>query len=148
MSDYNKLTYDELIHKNLELRQIITTLRNQQEEYEKCTSRINPPNKTYKDLENKLASLENIHQDKIQELWDNHINPLQNKLKDKDIQLEYSYKANESQKERIKDLLTTINGLDSVISFAVGYISASQPHTDKHPMQVKEWLFKGINGYS
>ena len=35
MSDYNKLTYDELLKKNLELRQIITTLRNQQEEYEK-----------------------------------------------------------------------------------------------------------------
>jgi DNA repair exonuclease SbcCD ATPase subunit len=148
MSDDIKLTYDELLQKNLQLRQTITVLRNQQEEYEKCTSRINPPNKTYKDLENKLASLESIHQDKIQELWDNHINPLQNNLKDKDIQLEYSYKANESQKERIKDLLTTINGLDTVISFAVGYISASQPHTDKHPMQVKEWLFRGINGYS
>jgi chromosome segregation ATPase len=142
------LSYEELLNKNLELKQIITTLRNQREEYEKCTARINPPNKTYKDLENKLASLENIHQDKIQELWDNHINPLQNEVKDRKIQLESAYKANESQKERIKDLLTTINGLDTVISFAVGYISASQPHTDKHPMQVKEWLFKGINGYS
>ena len=31
-----------------------------------------------------------------------------------------------------------------MIDFAVGYISATQPHTDKYPMEVKKWFFKGF----
>jgi chromosome segregation ATPase len=137
-----QLTYDELVQKNLELRQIITTLRNQREEYEKCTARINPPNKSYKDLEDKLASLENTHQDKIQELWDNHINPLQNEVKDRKIQLESAYKASESQKDRIKALEMVVAALKSKIDYAIGYISATPYMRDKHPDEVKRWLFK------
>ena len=144
MSDYNKLTYDELLKKNLELRQIITTLRNQQEEYEKCTSRINPPNKTYKDLENKLASLENIHQDKIQELWDNHINPLQNEIKDKKIQLESAYKQDIRNMEEIGHLKNYIENLKMTINYAAGYISSCEQFRDKYPNYVKDWLFQGI----
>jgi chromosome segregation ATPase len=135
-----QLTYDELLQKNLQLRQTITVLRNQQEEYEKCTSRINPPNKTYKDLENKLASLENIHQDKIQELWDNHINPLQNEVKDRKIQLESAYKANESQKDRIKELDSIIANQNTMIHMAAGYISSTPQFRNQHPMNVLKWL--------
>ena len=28
--------------------------------------------------------------------------------------------------------------------FAIGYISATQPRTDKHPMEVKKWLYEGV----
>jgi len=143
MNDYNKLSYDELVHKNLELKQIITTLRNQREEYEKCTARINPPNKSYKDLEDKLASLENIHQDKIQELWDNHINPLQNEVKDRKIQLESAYKASESQKDRIKELESIIANQNTMIHMAAGYISSTPQFRNQHPMNVLKWL-RGI----
>jgi len=138
-----QLTYDELVQKNLELRQIITTLRNQREEYEKCTARINPPNKSYKDLEDKLASLENIHQDKIQELWDNHINPLQNEVKDRKIQLESAYKASESQKDRIKELESIIANQNTMIHMAAGYISSTPQFRNQHPMNVLKWL-RGI----
>jgi DNA repair exonuclease SbcCD ATPase subunit len=144
MSDDIKLTYDELLQKNLQLRQTITVLRNQQEEYEKCTSRINPPNKTYKDLENKLASLENIHQDKIQELWDNHINPLQNEIKDKKIQLESAYKQDIRNMEEIGHLKKIIDRLNTIVNYAAGYISSCEQFRDKYPNYVKDWLFQGI----
>lgn len=48
------------------------------------------------------------------------------------------------KKNRIKDLEIVRDNLNRMIDFAVGYISATQPHTDKHPMEVKQWLFKGL----
>jgi chromosome segregation ATPase len=142
MNDYNKLSYDELVHKNLELRQIITTLRNQREEYEKCTARINPPNKSYKELEQKLAETEEKRQKDIDELWETRITPLQNEVKDKKIQLESAYKSSESQKDRIKALEMAVAALKSKIDYAIGYISATPYMRDKNPDEVKRWLFK------
>jgi len=142
MNDYNKLSYDELVHKNLELRQIITTLRNQREEYEKCTARINPPNKSYKELEQKLAETEEKRQKDIDELWETRITPLQNEVKDKKIQLESAYKSSEYQKDRIEALEMTVAALKSKIDYAIGYISATPYMRDKHPDEVKRWLFK------
>ena len=138
-----QLSYDELLQKNLELRQTITALRNQQEEYEKCTSRINPPNKSYKELENKLALAENSKQAEIDELYETKIGPLQNEVKDRKIQLESAYKANESQKERIKELESIMANQNTMIHMAAGYISSTPQFRNQHPMNVLKWL-RGI----
>jgi hypothetical protein len=143
MNDYNKLSYDELVKKNLELRQIITALRNQREEYEKCTARINPPNKSYKELEQKLAETEEKKQKDIDELWETRITPLQNEVKDKKIQLESAYKANESQKDRIRELESIIANQNTIIHMAAGYISSTPQFRNQHPMNVLKWL-RGI----
>lgn len=142
MNDYNKLSYDELVQKNLELRQMITALRNQREEYEKCAARINPPNKSYKELESKLAQAEQLRQKDIDELWETRITPLQNEVKDKKIQLESAYKSSEYQKDRIEALEMTVAALKSKIDYAIGYISATPYMRDKNPDEVKRWLFK------
>jgi peptidoglycan hydrolase CwlO-like protein len=51
---------------------------------------------------------------------------------------------NQCKESRIKQLEEIIQNLNTRIDFAVGYISATQPHTDKHPMEVKRWLFEGL----
>lgn len=137
-----QLTYDELLQKNLELRQTITALRSQQEEYEKCTSRINPPNKSYKELENKLALAENSKQAEIDELYETKIAPLQNEVKDKKIQLESAYKQDIRNMEEIGHLKKIIDRLNTIVDYAVGYISSCEQFRDKHPHDVKKWLFK------
>jgi len=138
-----QLSYDELLQKNLELRQTITALRNQQEEYEKCTSRINPPNKSYKELEQKLAETEEKKHKDIDELWETRITPLQNEVKDKRIQLESAYKSSESQKDRIKELESIIANQNTMIHMAAGYISSTPQFRNQHPMNVLKWL-RGI----
>ena len=137
-----QLTYDELLQKNLELRQTITALRSQQEEYEKCTSRINPPNKSYKELEDKLALAENSKQAEIDELYETKIAPLQNEVKDKKIQLESAYKQDIRNMEEIGHLKKIIDRLNTIVDYAVGYISSCEQFRDKHPHDVKKWLFK------
>jgi chromosome segregation ATPase len=142
MNDYNKLSYDELFQINDELRYIIANLKKEKEEYEKCTARVYSPNKSYKELEQKLAETEEKRQKDIDELWETRITPLQNEVKDKKIQLESAYKSSESQKDRIKALEMSITALKSKIDYAIGYISATPYMRDKHPDEVKRWLFK------
>jgi chromosome segregation ATPase len=158
MNDYNKLSYDELVQINDELRHIIADLKKEKEEFDKCTATVYSPNKSYKDLEkkldelttnnaslvgikahleNKLAALEHSN-----ELLDDMITPLQNEVKDKKIQLESAYKSSESQKDRIKALEMVVAALKSKIDYAIGYISATPYMRDKHPDEVKRWLFK------
>jgi hypothetical protein len=115
MIDYSLLTHDQLMKENFRLTQIIDGLKKEKEEYEKCTSRINPPNKSYKELENKLALAENSKQAEIDELYETKIGPLQNEAKDRKIQLESAYKTNESQKDRIKALEMSVAYL--ILSF-------------------------------
>jgi chromosome segregation ATPase len=142
MNDYNKLSYDELFQINDELRHTIANLKKEKEEYEKCTARVYSPNKSYKELEQKLAETEEKRQKDIDELWETRITPLQNEVKDKKIQLESAYKSSESQKDRIKALEMSITALKSKIDYAIGYISATPYMRDKHPDEVKRWLFK------
>ena len=142
MNDYNKLSYDELFQINDELRYIIANLKKEKEEYEKCTARVYSPNKSYKELEQKLAETEEKRQKDIDELWETRITPLQNEVKDKKIQLESAYKSSESQKDRIKALEMSIAALKSKIDYAIGYISATPYMRGKHPDEVKRWLFK------
>ena len=142
MIDYRLLTHDQLMQENFRLTQIIDDLKKEKEEFDKCTARVNPPNKNYKELESKLAQAEQLRQKDIDELWETRITPLQNEVKDKKIQLESAYKSSESQKDRIKALEMSITALKSKIDYAIGYISATPYMRDKHPDEVKRWLFK------
>lgn len=142
MIDYRLLTHDQLMQENFRLTQIIDDLKKEKEEFNKCTARVNPPNKNYKELESKLAQAEQLRQKDIDELWETRITPLQNEVKDKKIQLESAYKSIESQKDRIKALEIAVAVLKSKIDYAIGYISATPYMRDKHPDEVKRWLFK------
>jgi len=142
MIDYRLLTHDQLMQENFRLTQIIDDLKKEKEEFDKCTARINPPNKNYKELESKLVQAEQLRQKDIDELWETRITPLQNEVKDKKIQLESAYKSSESQKDRIKALEMAVAVLKTKIDYAIGYISATPYMRDKHPDEVKRWLFK------
>jgi len=142
MIDYRLLTHDQLMQENFRLTQIIDDLKKEKEEFDKCTARVYSPNKSYKELEQKLAETEEKRQKDIDELWETRITPLQNEVKDKKIQLESAYKSSESQKDRIKALEMAVAALKSKIDYAIGYISATPYMRDKHPDEVKRWLFK------
>lgn len=145
MSDYKKLTYEELLQKNLELRQTITNLRNQIDENNKWTATVYAPNKsTYQELELKLKKFESDKQKEIDELWETKIKPLQDQVVEKNNDVCVAKHKNQCKDGRIKQLEEIIKNLNTRIDFAVGYISATQPHTDKHPMEVKKWLFEGL----
>ena len=143
MSVYDNLNRDELIQKNKELRQTISELKLYQDELQKFTHRVYAPDKSYKDLEEKLANFENEKKKEIDQLWNDNIVPLQNQVKDKNIQLDTAYNIDRSNKERIKDLEKVIDNLNMTIQFAAGYISSTPQFKDQHPMNVLKWL-RGI----
>ena len=136
----NLLTNDQLIKENQRLLYVIDKLEQKIKDYEQFSIRTCPPHKTYKQLEEELAQAKEKHQEEI----DAKIKPLQDLNKQLSEQLNTSYDVNQGQKNRIKDLEIVRDNLNRMIDFAVGYISATQPHTDKHPMEVKQWLFKGL----
>ena len=70
--------------------------------------------------------------------------PLQNKVKDQHIQLESVYKRETRLTEEISHLKKVIENLGMLINYAVGYISACEQFRDKHPNDVKNWLFEGL----
>lgn len=129
---------DVLERKNKDLEDSLIELKKYYQEYDKFAATVYDPNKsTYKELEEKVKNFENEKEKAIQDLWHNEIIPLQNEVK----QLEQSslHLTKDVFDERRENKL-----LNTVINFAVGYISATQPHTDKHPMEVKKWLFEGF----
>lgn len=129
---------------NIDLTKKVTKLENELNDYNKYTSRCSPPTKSYKQLEEELALAENSKQTAIDDLLETKVIPLNQQIVDLKQQLTTSYDVNQSQKNRIKDLEIVRDNLNRMIDFAVGYISATQPHTDKHPMEIKQWLFKGL----
>lgn len=129
---------------NIDLTNKNIKLVNELNEYSKCTSRCQPPTKSYKELEEKLAQAEELRQKDIDELFETRITPLNKQIIELKQQLTTSYDVNQGQKNRIRDLEIVRDNLNRMIDFAVGYISATQPHTDKHPMEIKQWLFKGL----
>jgi hypothetical protein len=143
MSDYYHLSHDELIKENKALRQIISDLRSEQDEYEKCVARVNPPTKTYKELEEKLANAEEQRKKDIDELWTTRIIPLQKKVEEQDIKLSNAFKSDLNSFQRIKDLERTIEKQNAIISMAAGYISSTPQFSNTHPINVKKWLIGG-----
>ena len=97
-----------------------------------------------KDLELKLKNFETNKQKDIDDLLETKVIPLNKKVMELTQELSTSVDINLGQKNRIKDLEIVRDNLNRMIDFAVGYISATPPHTDKHPMEVRKWLFKGF----
>ena len=141
---YDNLSRDELIQKNKELRQIITELRLYQDELQKFTHTVYAPGKSYKELEQKIEKFEETKKKEIDELWNNTIVPLQNQVKDKNIQLDTAYNIDRSNKERIKELEGVITNQNTMIHMAAGYISSTPQFRNQHPMNVLKWL-RGIS---
>ena len=164
--DYHLLTHDQLMRENerllgviaklevsnadlvkrhIELENSLAELRKYHKDFEQFAATVYDPNKpTYKELEDKLALAENSKQTEIDELYETKIIPLQNQVKDRDIQLESKYKQEVRHTEQIRSLKNTIENLGMLINYAVGYISACEQFRDKHPNDVKNWLFEGL----
>jgi len=122
------------------LCKVINQLENKIKHYEEGTATVYSPNQSsYKDLELKLKNFETNKQKDIDELLETRIKPL-----NKEVQELRADNHNLKSKNRNSD--NHIMMLNRLIDFAVGYISATQPHTDKHPMEVKKWLFEGFEG--
>jgi predicted transcriptional regulator len=152
MRDYKSIDELRKEYSNLNdyissLCEVINQLENKIKHYEEGTATVYSPNQSsYKDLELKLKNFETNKQKDIDELFETRITPLNKKVMELTQELSTSVDINLSQKSKIRELEIVRDNLNTMIDFAVGYISATQPHTDKHPMEVKEWLFKGWEG--
>ena len=137
----------DLVKRHIELENSLAELRKYHKEVEGYAATVYDPNKpTYKELENKLALAENSKQAEIDELYEAKIGPLQNKVKDQQIQIESIYKRENRHTEEIAHLKKIIDRLNTIVNYAAGYISACEQFRDKHPNYVKDWLFSGISG--
>jgi chromosome segregation ATPase len=136
MRDYNKLSYDELIQINDELRYTIANLKKQQEEYEKCVARVNPPTQTYKELETKLEQFENIKKTEIDDLL--------SKIEILNQTIKKSTEDIFNLKNRNIDLERVIEKQNVVISMTAGYISSTPQFSNDYPINVKKWLIGGM----
>lgn len=136
MSEFNKLTYDELIQINDELRYTIDNLKKQLAEYEKCTARVYAPNKSYKELEEKLAKLEEEKQ--------NEINRLIDAMAQANKEMQSLSQTNYNLKSTNINLEQTIEQQNVVITLAAGYISSTPQFSNTHPINVKKWLTGGM----
>ena len=134
-----------LAKRHIELENSLIELRKYHKDFEQFAATVYDPNKpTYKELETKVAQAEELRKKDIDELWETRITPLQNKVKDQHIQLESVYKRETRLTEEISHLKKVIENLGMLINYAVGYISACEQFRDKHPNDVKNWLFEGL----
>lgn len=153
-ADYEKLLQEyqimqrenqDLAKRHIELEDSLSELRKYYKEFDKFAATVYDPNKsTYKELEDKLALAENSKKAEIDELYETKIAPLQNEVKDKKIQLESAYKQDIRNMEEIGHLKKIIDRLNTIVNYAAGYISACEQFRDKHPNDVKNWLFEGL----
>ena len=135
MSEFN-LTYDELVQINEELRYVIDNLKKQLAEYEKCTARVYAPNKSYKELEEKLAKFEEEKQ--------NEINRLVDTMAQANKEIQSLSQTNYNLKSTNINLEQTIEQQNVVITLAAGYISSTPQFSNTHPINVKKWLTGGM----
>jgi chromosome segregation ATPase len=136
MSEFNKLTYDELIQINDELRYTIDNLKKQLTEYEKCTARVYAPGKSYKELEEKLVNFEEEKQ--------NEINRLIDTMAQANKEIQSLSQTNYNLKSTNINLEQTIEQQNVVITLAAGYISSTPQFSNIHPINVKKWLIGGM----
>ena len=154
LNDYISSLYEvinESDKNNLDLRLTIDHLKNELEQNKKWTATVYTPNQpSYKDLELKLKNFETNKQKEIDELKRLNRSTEQRiaeYIEDKtslNREIQQLKQSSLNLTNDVFDLRRKNKLLCSVIDFAVGYISATQPHTDKHPMEVKRWLFEGF----
>jgi septal ring factor EnvC (AmiA/AmiB activator) len=128
--------------KNKELEHTLSELKKYYQEFDKFTATVYDPNKsTYKELEDKLQNFEIEKNREIDELLTTQIKPLREKVEqyEKSLDLVQSMSINDSI--TIKELRETIKNQQTIINYAAGYISACEQFRDKHPLDVKKWLF-------
>jgi len=128
--------YYELIQINDELRYTIDNLKKQLAEYEKCTARVYAPNKSYKELEEKLAKFEEEKQKEINRLVDT--------MAQGNKEIQSLSQTNYNLKSTNINLEQTIEQQNVVITLAAGYISSTAQFNNDHPMNVKRWLMGGM----
>jgi len=142
---------DELERKNKDLEDHLIEIKKYYQEFDKFAATVYAPNKsTYKELEEKVKDLETIKQKEIDELKRlNSANEsrIAEYIEDKislNREIQQLKQSSLNLTNDVFDLRRENKLLNTVIDFAVGYISATQPHTDKHPMEVKRWLLKDL----
>ena len=111
---------------NIDLTNKVIRLEKEKAEFESCTARVHAPNKSYKELEDKLALAENSKQAEIDELYETKIGPLQNKVKDQHIQLESQYKRETKLQQQIKELETLVKNQQTIIHYATAIVTGKQ----------------------
>ena len=142
MKDYKTIKQLRKEHSNLDnyilfLCDVIKELETRDIENNKYTARINPPTKTYKELEEKLANFETEKQQEISEILNEKIVPLNREVQELRAD-------NYNLKTRNIVLEETIKKLDIIITLAAGYISSTAQINNDHPMNVKRWLMGGM----
>lgn len=135
----------DLAKRHIELEDSLIELRKYHKDFEQFAATVYDPKKsTYRELEEKLKNFEVDKNREINELYETKIAPLQNEIKDKKIQLESAYKQDIRNMEEIGHLKKIIDRLNTIINYAAGYISSCEQFRDKHPNNVKNWLFEGL----
>jgi|694.fasta_scaffold18882_29 predicted nucleic acid-binding Zn-ribbon protein len=129
--------FDKLYEENKRLKDIVNTLQKEKEEYEKCVYRVNPPNKTYKELEEKLANFESEKQKEISNTLNEKIVPLNREGQELKADI-YNLKS------RNRELENIIKKQDTIITLAAGYISSTSQFSNDHPINVRKWLMRGM----
>lgn len=129
---YDNISRDELIEENKKLRQTISELKMMKN----FTHRVYPPNKSYKELEEKLANFEKEKKQEIDRLIDTMAKA------NKEIQT--CQQNNHNLKSKNIDLERVIEKQNVVITLAAGYISSCEQFRTQHPIQVKKWLMGGM----
>lgn len=159
MSDSSILSYEQvadinlvlqrennlLKQENTQLKESLSELRTYHKQFDKFAATVYDPNKsTYKELEEKVAKANEQRQKDINELWETRIDPLRFELEDTNKQLDLLKIENSNLSTRIKQLNEVIKDQITIINYAVGYISSCEQFRDKHPNDVKNWLFEGL----
>lgn len=135
----------DLAKRHIELENSLIELRKYHKEFEQFAATVYDPKKsTYKELEQKVAQAETKRQKDIDELWETRISPMQQKIEEYEKSLILTQTMRADDDIRIRKLQTTIKDQQTIINYAVGYISACEQFRDKHPNDVKNWLFEGL----
>lgn len=135
----------DLVKRHIELENSLIELRAYYKEFDKFAATVYDPNKsTYKELETKLAQAEALRKIDIDKLWETRIDPLRFELEDTNKQLDLLKIENSNLSTRTKQLNEVIKNLNTLINYAVGYISSCEQFKDKNPNDVKNWLFEGL----
>ena len=145
MSDYNKLTYNELFQINDELRYTIANLKKQLEEYEKYTARVYAPGKSYKDFEKKVDQLtaENLSLAKTIEYLENKLEESNTEKKKEietlvqdSVELQKELKETKDKYYKLQEdnlyLKKTNKDQEAIIHLAAGYISSTPQFSKEH----------------
>lgn len=159
MSDPSILSYEQvadinlvlqrennlLKQENTQLKESLSELRAYHKQFEQFATTVYDPNKsTYKELEEKVAKVNEQRQKDIDELWETRIDPLRFELEDTNKKLDLLKIENSNLSTRTKQLNEAIEDLEVLINYAVGYISSCEQFRDKNPNDVKNWLFKEL----